>query len=90
MGSEQPSRKRPRSKSDSKDGNEGNIPSAIILDSSHRSEALVAVNEVVVETSWKGKEKVKEEEKMEGKCEETSKRGLPSWRKVTSATSGGG
>ncbi|KAL2629985.1 hypothetical protein R1flu_014671 [Riccia fluitans] len=58
MGSEQSSRKRPRSESDPKDGNEGNLPSTVILDSSHRSEALVAVNEVVVETSWKGKEKV--------------------------------
>ncbi|KAL2612177.1 hypothetical protein R1flu_023869 [Riccia fluitans] len=38
-GSEQPSRKRPRSESDPKDGNEGNLPS-------------------IVETSWKGKEKV--------------------------------
>ncbi|KAL2610339.1 hypothetical protein R1flu_028912 [Riccia fluitans] len=55
MGSEQPSRKHPRSESNPKDGNEGNLPSAVILDSSHRSEALVAVNEVVVETSRKGK-----------------------------------
>ncbi|KAL2612591.1 hypothetical protein R1flu_024283 [Riccia fluitans] len=60
MGSEQPSRKRPRSESDLKDGNEGNLPSAIILDSSHRLEALVVVDEVVVETSRKGKEKVTE------------------------------
>ncbi|KAL2614008.1 hypothetical protein R1flu_025700 [Riccia fluitans] len=29
MGSEQPSRKRPRSESDPKDGNEGNLPSAV-------------------------------------------------------------
>ncbi|KAL2643681.1 hypothetical protein R1flu_011268 [Riccia fluitans] len=28
-GSEQPSRKRPRSESDSKDGKEGNLPSAV-------------------------------------------------------------
>ncbi|KAL2609392.1 hypothetical protein R1flu_027965 [Riccia fluitans] len=60
MGSEQPSRKRPRSESDPKDGNEGNLPLAIIPDSSHRSEAPIAVDEVVVETSWKGKEKVTE------------------------------
>ncbi|KAL2623806.1 hypothetical protein R1flu_008051 [Riccia fluitans] len=60
MGSEQPSRKRPRSESDPKDGNEGNLPSAVILDSSHRSEAPMAINEVVVETSRKGKEKVTE------------------------------
>ncbi|KAL2611171.1 hypothetical protein R1flu_022863 [Riccia fluitans] len=59
-GSEQLSRKRPRSESDSKDGNEGNLPSAIIPDSSHRSKASMAVNEVVVETSRKGKEKVTE------------------------------
>ncbi|KAL2644675.1 hypothetical protein R1flu_012262 [Riccia fluitans] len=59
-GSEQPSRKRPRSESDPKDGNKGNLPSAIILDSSHKSEASVAVDEVVVETLRKGKEKVTE------------------------------
>ncbi|KAL2624482.1 hypothetical protein R1flu_008727 [Riccia fluitans] len=58
MGSKQPSRKRPRSKSDPKDGNEGNFLSAVIPNSSHRSEALVAVDEVIVETSRKGKEKV--------------------------------
>ncbi|KAL2631910.1 hypothetical protein R1flu_016596 [Riccia fluitans] len=58
MGSEQPSRKRPRFESDPKDGNEGNLPSTVILDSSHRSEAPMAVDEVVVETSWKEKEKV--------------------------------
>ncbi|KAL2641297.1 hypothetical protein R1flu_008884 [Riccia fluitans] len=29
MGSEQPSRKHPRSESDPKDGNEGNLPSAV-------------------------------------------------------------
>ncbi|KAL2611105.1 hypothetical protein R1flu_022797 [Riccia fluitans] len=40
-GSEQPSRKRPRSESDPKDGNEENLS-------------------LVVETSWKGKEKVTE------------------------------
>ncbi|KAL2629752.1 hypothetical protein R1flu_014438 [Riccia fluitans] len=57
-GSKQPSWKHPRSESDPKDGNEGNLPSAVILDSSHRSEALVAVDEVVVETSRKGKEKL--------------------------------
>ncbi|KAL2607792.1 hypothetical protein R1flu_026365 [Riccia fluitans] len=43
-----------------KDGNEGNLPSTVILDSSHRSEAPVAIDEVVVETSRKGKEKVTE------------------------------
>ncbi|KAL2635792.1 hypothetical protein R1flu_007271 [Riccia fluitans] len=48
----------PRSESDPKDDNEGNLPSAVILDSSHRSEAPVAVDEVVVETSRRGKEKV--------------------------------
>ncbi|KAL2632053.1 hypothetical protein R1flu_016739 [Riccia fluitans] len=58
MGSEQPSWKHPRFESDPKDGNEGNLPSAIIPDSSHRSEAPVAVDEVVVETSRKRKEKV--------------------------------
>ncbi|KAL2623930.1 hypothetical protein R1flu_008175 [Riccia fluitans] len=58
MGSKQPSRKHPRSESDLKDGNEGNFPSVVILDSSHRSEALVAVDEVVVETLRKEKEKV--------------------------------
>ncbi|KAL2621409.1 hypothetical protein R1flu_001614 [Riccia fluitans] len=57
-GSEQPSQKRPRCESDPKDGNEENLPSAIIHDSSHRLEAIVAINEVVVETSRKGKEKV--------------------------------
>ncbi|KAL2644580.1 hypothetical protein R1flu_012167 [Riccia fluitans] len=45
MGSEQPSRKRPRSESDPKDGNEGNLPSAVetsrkekgkVTESSHR------------------------------------------------------
>ncbi|KAL2629594.1 hypothetical protein R1flu_014280 [Riccia fluitans] len=45
MGSEQPSRKRPRSESDPKDGNEGNLPSAMetsrkgkgkVTESSHR------------------------------------------------------
>ncbi|KAL2610950.1 hypothetical protein R1flu_022642 [Riccia fluitans] len=59
-GSEQPSRKRPRSESDPKDGNEGNLPSAIIPNSSHISEAPMAINEVVVETLQKGKEKVTE------------------------------
>ncbi|KAL2633498.1 hypothetical protein R1flu_004977 [Riccia fluitans] len=59
-GSEQPSRKHPRSESNPKDGNEGNFPSTIILDSSHMSEAPMAVDEVVVETSRKGKEKVTE------------------------------
>ncbi|KAL2610175.1 hypothetical protein R1flu_028748 [Riccia fluitans] len=59
-GSEQPSRKRPRFESDPKDGNEGNLPSIVILDSSHISEAPVAIDEVVVESSWKGKEKVTE------------------------------
>ncbi|KAL2609741.1 hypothetical protein R1flu_028314 [Riccia fluitans] len=58
--SEQPSRKHPRSKSDPKDGNKGNLPSAVILDSSHRLEAPVVINEVVVETSRKGKEKITE------------------------------
>ncbi|KAL2629143.1 hypothetical protein R1flu_013829 [Riccia fluitans] len=42
------------------DGNEGNLPSAVIPDSSHRSEAPVAVDEVVVKTSRKGKKKVTE------------------------------
>ncbi|KAL2620024.1 hypothetical protein R1flu_000229 [Riccia fluitans] len=60
MRSEQPSWMRPRFESDPKDGNEGNLPSAIILDSSHRLEAPVVVDEVVVETSRKGKEKVTE------------------------------
>ncbi|KAL2622750.1 hypothetical protein R1flu_002955 [Riccia fluitans] len=59
-GSEQPSRKCPRSESDPKDGNEGILPSAVIPDSSHRSEVPMAVDEVVVETSRKGKEKVTE------------------------------
>ncbi|KAL2623767.1 hypothetical protein R1flu_008012 [Riccia fluitans] len=58
MGSKQPSWKRPTSESDPKDGNKGNLPSAIIHDSSHKSEAPMVVDEVVVETSWKGKEKV--------------------------------
>ncbi|KAL2651604.1 hypothetical protein R1flu_019732 [Riccia fluitans] len=44
-GSKQPSRKRPRSESDPKDGNEGNLPSTVIPDSFHRSEAPVTVNE---------------------------------------------
>ncbi|KAL2633052.1 hypothetical protein R1flu_004531 [Riccia fluitans] len=57
-GSEQSSRKRPRSESDPKDGNEGNLPSVVIPDSSHRSKALVAVDEVVVKISQKGKEKI--------------------------------
>ncbi|KAL2633931.1 hypothetical protein R1flu_005410 [Riccia fluitans] len=60
MGSEQPSRKHPRFESIPKDGNKGNLPSAIIPNSSHRLEASVAVDEVVVETSRKGKEKVTE------------------------------
>ncbi|KAL2652328.1 hypothetical protein R1flu_020456 [Riccia fluitans] len=60
MGSEQPSRKRPRFESDPKDGNERNLPSAIIPDSSHMLEAPLAVDEVVVETSRKKKEKVTE------------------------------
>ncbi|KAL2632721.1 hypothetical protein R1flu_004200 [Riccia fluitans] len=60
MGSKQPSWKRPRSESDPKDGNEGNLPSVVILDSSHMLEALLAVDEVVVETLRKGKEKVTE------------------------------
>ncbi|KAL2631837.1 hypothetical protein R1flu_016523 [Riccia fluitans] len=58
--SEQPSRKRPRFESDPKDGNKGNLPSIFIPDSFHRSEAQVAVDEVVVETSRKGEEKVTE------------------------------
>ncbi|KAL2651104.1 hypothetical protein R1flu_019232 [Riccia fluitans] len=58
--SKQPSRKRPRSESDPKDGNEGNFPSAVIPDCSHWLEAPMAVDEVVVETSRKGKEKVTE------------------------------
>ncbi|KAL2624493.1 hypothetical protein R1flu_008738 [Riccia fluitans] len=58
MGSEQPSWKCPRFESDPKDGNEGNLPSAIILDSSDMLEVPVAVDEVVVEISRKGKEKV--------------------------------
>ncbi|KAL2603091.1 hypothetical protein R1flu_007940 [Riccia fluitans] len=57
-GSEQPSRKRPRFESDPKDGNKGNLPLAVILDSSHMSKASKAVDEVVVKTSRKGKEKV--------------------------------
>ncbi|KAL2614192.1 hypothetical protein R1flu_025884 [Riccia fluitans] len=60
MGSEQPSQKRPRFESDPKDGNEGNLPSAVIPDSSHRSETSMADDEVVVKTSQKGKEKVTE------------------------------
>ncbi|KAL2630093.1 hypothetical protein R1flu_014779 [Riccia fluitans] len=59
-GSEQSSWKRPRFESNLKDGNEGNLPSAVIPDSSHRSEAPMAVDEVVVKTSRKGKEKVTE------------------------------
>ncbi|KAL2613940.1 hypothetical protein R1flu_025632 [Riccia fluitans] len=59
-GSKQSSRKRPRSESDPKDGNKGNLPSNVIPNSSHRSEALVAVDEVVVETLQKGKEKFTE------------------------------
>ncbi|KAL2608755.1 hypothetical protein R1flu_027328 [Riccia fluitans] len=59
-GSEQPSRKGPRYQSDPKDGNEGNLPSAVIPDSSHRSEAPMAIDKVVVEISWKGKEKITE------------------------------
>ncbi|KAL2650833.1 hypothetical protein R1flu_018961 [Riccia fluitans] len=58
--SKEQSQKCPRSESDPKDGNEGNLPSVVILDSSHMSEAPMAVNEVVVETSRKGKEKVTE------------------------------
>ncbi|KAL2644438.1 hypothetical protein R1flu_012025 [Riccia fluitans] len=57
-GSEQPSREHPRFESDPKDGNKGNLPSAVILDSSHMSEAPMAVDEVVVETSRKEKEKL--------------------------------
>ncbi|KAL2623959.1 hypothetical protein R1flu_008204 [Riccia fluitans] len=58
--SKQPFRKCPRSESDPKDGNEGNLPSAVIPYSSHRSEVPMAVDEVIVETSRKGKEKVTE------------------------------
>ncbi|KAL2652933.1 hypothetical protein R1flu_021061 [Riccia fluitans] len=60
MGSEQPSRKHPRFESEPNDGNKGNLPSAVIPDFSHKSEAPMAVDEVVVETSRKGKEKVTE------------------------------
>ncbi|KAL2623179.1 hypothetical protein R1flu_003384 [Riccia fluitans] len=60
MRSEQPSQKCSRSESDPKDGNKGNLSSAIILDFSHRSKAPMAIDEVVVKTSWKGKEKVTE------------------------------
>ncbi|KAL2610163.1 hypothetical protein R1flu_028736 [Riccia fluitans] len=60
MGSEQPSRKRPRFESDLKDGNEGNLPSTVIPNSSHRLEAPMVVDEVVVETLRKEKEKVTE------------------------------
>ncbi|KAL2644652.1 hypothetical protein R1flu_012239 [Riccia fluitans] len=56
--SEQPSRKRPRFESDPKDGNKENLPSTVIPNFSHRSEAPMAVDEVVVETSRKEKEKV--------------------------------
>ncbi|KAL2609630.1 hypothetical protein R1flu_028203 [Riccia fluitans] len=59
-GSKQPSQKRPRSESDPKDGNEGNLPSAIIPNPSHMSEAPMAIYKVVVETSRKRKEKVTE------------------------------
>ncbi|KAL2623778.1 hypothetical protein R1flu_008023 [Riccia fluitans] len=58
IGSKQPSRKRPRSESDPKDGNEENLPSAVIPYSSHMSEAPVAVDDVLVETLQKEKEKV--------------------------------
>ncbi|KAL2622649.1 hypothetical protein R1flu_002854 [Riccia fluitans] len=57
-GSKQPSRKHPRFESDPKDGNEGNLPSTVIPDSSHMSEASVTIDEVVVEISRKRKEKV--------------------------------
>ncbi|KAL2644316.1 hypothetical protein R1flu_011903 [Riccia fluitans] len=52
-GSEQPSRKRPRSESDFKDGNEGNLPSAVetsrkgkgkITESSHRPDVDIYVD----------------------------------------------
>ncbi|KAL2609641.1 hypothetical protein R1flu_028214 [Riccia fluitans] len=55
---EEASRKRPRFESNPKDSNERNLPSAVILDSSHMLEAPVVVYEVVMETSQKGKEKV--------------------------------
>ncbi|KAL2608372.1 hypothetical protein R1flu_026945 [Riccia fluitans] len=47
-----------QSEANPKDGNEGNLPSAVIPDSSHRLEAPMAVDEVIVETSPKEKEKV--------------------------------
>ncbi|KAL2651299.1 hypothetical protein R1flu_019427 [Riccia fluitans] len=52
-GSEQPSRKRPRSESDPKDGNEGNLPSAVetsrkekekVTESSHRPDVDIDVD----------------------------------------------
>ncbi|KAL2623261.1 hypothetical protein R1flu_003466 [Riccia fluitans] len=57
-GSKQPSQKHPRSESNPKDGNKGNLPSPIIPDFSHILEAPMVIDEVVVETSWKEKEKV--------------------------------
>ncbi|KAL2653189.1 hypothetical protein R1flu_021317 [Riccia fluitans] len=53
MGSEQPSRKRPRSESDPKDGNKGNLPSAVetsrkgkgkVTESSHRPDVDIDVD----------------------------------------------
>ncbi|KAL2621871.1 hypothetical protein R1flu_002076 [Riccia fluitans] len=53
-GSEQPSRKHPRSKSDPKDGNEGNLPSAVeslrkgkekVIESSHRPDVDIPAEE---------------------------------------------
>ncbi|KAL2629182.1 hypothetical protein R1flu_013868 [Riccia fluitans] len=53
MGSELPSRKRPRSESDPKDGNEGNLPSAVetsrkgkgkVIESSHRPDVDIDVD----------------------------------------------
>ncbi|KAL2634882.1 hypothetical protein R1flu_006361 [Riccia fluitans] len=53
MGSKQPSRKRPRSESDPKDGNKGNLPSAVessqkgkekVIESSHRPDVDINVD----------------------------------------------
>ncbi|KAL2650345.1 hypothetical protein R1flu_018473 [Riccia fluitans] len=53
-GSEQPSRKRPRSESNPKDGNEGNLPSAVetswkgkgkVTESSHRPDVNIPAEE---------------------------------------------
>ncbi|KAL2609420.1 hypothetical protein R1flu_027993 [Riccia fluitans] len=49
-GSEQPSRKRPRSKSDPKDGNEGNLPSAMKTSQKEKEKVIESLHCLDVDT----------------------------------------